>query len=193
MTRTSRAARKTLALALLVLAAVALTPSISWANQQVTATSPGNGAALATAPAAVELSVSAAPDPNNSHLAVVDSSGTRMVSGPLWISGQTLRQPMTIPHAGNYTVAYHVGLVDGGQLSGAWHFSIGTGIAPPALDDAARQASTAAVAGHNHSVDPISAGLLGLDGVVLFGVVALLVRRRTPRQPVETTDNPMSP
>jgi hypothetical protein len=46
--------------------------------------------------------------------------------------------------------------------------------------DAAGSAEVANGAAHPHGVDPVSAALLAIDGVVALAVVVLLLRRRPP-------------
>jgi hypothetical protein len=75
-----------------------------------------------------------------------------------------------------------VTFTDGRELAGILHFSVGTGagVAPRSAtaDTAAR--SDVAV-GHQRGVDPISAALLALDGIVVLAVVVLLLRRPPPK------------
>jgi hypothetical protein len=71
-------------------------------------------------------------------------------------------------------------------------FSVGSRVAagpgaarePSTVDaakaDAAGNAEVAAGSGHQHGVDPVSAALLAIDGVVALAVVVLLLRRPPP-------------
>ena len=79
-------------------------------------------------------------------------------------------------------MAYHVVFDDGTDAAGVLRFSVGTGTPPPALDAAARRADVAAVATHQHDVDPVGASLLVVDVAVLLGAVILLFRRPAPRR-----------
>jgi hypothetical protein len=54
-----------------------------------------------------------------------------------------------------------------------------TSTAPAATADAAGNAAVAGSA-HQHGVDPVSAALLAIDGVVALAVVVLLLRRPPP-------------
>jgi hypothetical protein len=47
--------------------------------------------------------------------------------------------------------------------------------------DAAGDAEAGAGSAHQHGVDPVSAALLAIDGVVALAVVVLLLRRPPPR------------
>ncbi|WP_083802153.1 copper resistance protein CopC [Micromonospora sp. ATCC 39149] len=66
--------------------------------------------------------------------------------------------PLRVDAPGDYTVAYHVTFADGTAVTGAHRFSVGTGVAPAPLDDAARRASTDVVVdAHGHGIDGFSA------------------------------------
>ncbi|WP_328345513.1 copper resistance CopC family protein [Micromonospora sp. NBC_00421] len=139
-------------------------------------TDPPAGAALTAAPAEVTLGFGAGVDEGQSHVAVLDAGGGRLTDAePVRVGSTRLRLPMHVDAAGDYTVAYHVTFVDGTTSTGAYRFSVGTGVAPAPLDDAARRVSTEVVAdAHGHGVDGFSAFLLFVDGVVLVVVLALL-------------------
>lgn len=168
---------------LVAVTAVALltSPTAGWARGAVTATTPPDGAVLDVAPAAVELTLSARPDPGLSHVAVRDDSGSAVRAGALTSAGANgLRLAVSVTKPGNFTVAYHVELVGGGELTGFWRFSFGTGVAPPPAD----RVDPVAADGHGHGVDPIGATLLAIDGAVVLCVVVLLLRR--PRRPASS-------
>lgn len=52
---------------------------------------------------------------------------------------------------------------------------------PAAKGDAGGNAEVAAGSAHQHGVDPVSAALLAIDGVVALAVVVLLLRRPPPQ------------
>jgi methionine-rich copper-binding protein CopC len=171
----------------------------------LTSTDPADGAALVRAPSGVELSFTAAPDPDLSHVSVRDGSGTALDAGRLrLVQPERLRQPIhgtAPPPEGpvDVTVSYHVIFTDGRELAGTLHFSVGIRVA--AGSDAAREPSTvgattdadaakadaagnaevAAGSAHQHGVDPVSAALLAIDGVVALAVVVLLLYRPPPQ------------
>jgi methionine-rich copper-binding protein CopC len=171
----------------------------------LTSTDPADGAALVRAPSGVELSFTAAPDPDLSHISVRDGSGTALDAGhPRLVQPERLRQPIhgtTGPPDGpiDMTVSYHVIFTDGRELAGTLHFSVGTRSAagpgaarePSTVDaapdagaanaHAAGSAEVAAGSADHHGVDPVSAALLAIDGVVALAVVVLLLRRPPPR------------
>jgi methionine-rich copper-binding protein CopC len=168
-------------------------------------TDPADGAALVGAPSGVELSFTAVPDPDLSHISVRDGSGTALDAGrPRLVQPERLRQPIhgtAAPPDGpvDMTVSYHVIFTDGRELAGTLHFSVGmrsaagpgaarepsTGDATTAADaakaDAAGNAEVAAGPAHQHGVDPVSAALLAIDGVVALAVVVLLLLRPPPQ------------
>jgi methionine-rich copper-binding protein CopC len=170
----------------------------------LTSTDPADGAALAQAPSGVELSFTAAPDPGLSHVSVRDGSGTALDAGRLrLVQPERLRQAIhgtAPPPEGpvDVTVSYHVIFTDGRELAGTLHFSVGIRAAagpdaarePSSVDattdadaakaDAAGNAEVAAGSAHQHGVDPVSAALLAIDGVVALAVVVLLLRRPPP-------------
>jgi methionine-rich copper-binding protein CopC len=138
----------------------------------VTSTSPADGATLARPPSEVALSVTGPVDQGRSHI-VVDGSGaaSARTAGVLRQTAPgRLSQPIAVTAAGEVTVAYHVTFTDGAQLAGSLRFTA------PSGDAAGRPGS-----GHEHDIDPVSAGLLVVDGIAALAVVVLLMRR--PRRP----------
>ncbi len=177
-------------------AAVLIGAAPAWAGGTVVSTSPADGAALADAPGEVVLTFSATPDPDASHLVVRTEAGTSVLAGSARRTGRALRQPVSIAASGNYTVVFHIEFTDGSDLVGTVRFSVGTGVAPPALPAADRRAGEAAVSQHEHGVDPLSGILLVADVVVLLGVVILLSRRDrrwTARAALDAADPPDDP
>ena len=157
------------------------------AQAAITSTSPIDGAWLAQAPTEVELSYTAPVDLVLSHVSVWDRFGTAVNTGqPILVKPEKLRQPVKITAVGDVTVAYHVTFVDGAELAGTLRFSVGIGKAAGTgatmAPSATNTSTTAAVAGstHQHGVDPISAALLVLDGVVALAIILLLMRRARP-------------
>ncbi|HZN17518.1 MAG TPA: copper resistance CopC family protein [Micromonosporaceae bacterium] len=149
----------------------------------VTSTSPADGAVLTQAPTEVVLSLHGAVDLGRSHVSVRDTAGTAVSSGqPSLVTPERLRQPVSITATGEMTVAYHVTFAGGAERVGQLRFSVASG-----AGSAAAPAPAGAVAepSHEHGVDPLSAVLLALDGVVALTVVVLLLRRpRVPGPPV---------
>jgi methionine-rich copper-binding protein CopC len=168
-------------------AAVALAVGVALADgppdhgrAAVASTSPAEGARLARAPTEVEFSFTEPVDQGRSHISVVTGSGA---AGPGAASARNagalrqtaparLSQPITVTASGAVTVAYHVTFTNGAELAGSLRFTAqsGTGAGRPAP-----------ASGHQHDVDPVSAGLLVVDGIAALAVVVLLMRR--PRRP----------
>lgn len=159
-----------------------------------TSSNPAAQAVLASPPEAVELTFRAAPDVDFSHVSVLAADGGRANSGALARgTDRTLRQPVSIDAPGDVTVAYHVLFADGGESTGTLRFSVGTGVPPASLDPAARQAATANLDVHQHQVDPLSATLLVIDGLVAFGALGLLYLRRPYRHAPPPVAPPTEP
>jgi methionine-rich copper-binding protein CopC len=141
--------------------------------------SPAAGSALGPAPARVVLTFAGVPDVALSHISVLADGGAAVNAGDARRGpARTLSQPVSIDEPGNFTVAYHVEFEGGGESTGSLRFSVGTGAAPPAPDLAARRATANALTAHEHGVDPLSAGLLVINGVVVLAVLGLLYLRR---------------
>lgn len=170
---------------------LALTPGAARADGGLLSADPQAGAVLTAAPAEVTLSFGDGVDEGQSHVAVLDAAGGRLTDAAPTRAGSTrLRLPVALDAAGDYTVAYHVTFADGTTETGAYRFSVGTGVAPAPLDDAARRASTdVMVDAHGHGIDGFSAFLLFVDGVVVVVVIALLwLRPRGGRSMVPRFD-----
>jgi methionine-rich copper-binding protein CopC len=182
MTKVLRTAGTAVAIAIVTLAAVVSTPAASWASDTVVSTTPSDRAAVATAPSTVDINVGAAPDASSSHVSVRTVAGATVSTGDAVLSGQTtLRQRVSIAASGDYVVAYHVVFADGGDVVGTFRFSVGTGIAPAVPDQKTILADEAVVLQHQHDVDPMSAVLLVVDVAVVLVLLALLLRRPSPR------------
>jgi methionine-rich copper-binding protein CopC len=141
--------------------------------------SPAAGAALRSAPGQIALAFDGVPDMALSHISVLADVGAAVHAGdPRRGPAGTLIQPVSIDRPGNFTIAYHVEFTGGGESTGSLRFSVGTGVAPPAPDRSARRATAEALTVHEHGVDPLSAGLLLVNGAVVLVVLGLLYLRR---------------
>jgi methionine-rich copper-binding protein CopC len=173
------------ALAVTVAAVVALSPGTALADGALAAANPPAGAALTAAPQAVVLQFSDAVALDSSHVRVSAGAGAGadLADGEAQQPGPyRIRVPIRSTSATDVTVAYHIMFADGTNATGAYRFSVGTGVPPAPLDAAARQAATASVAQHAHRIDGLNAILLTLDGAVLITVLLLLrIRRRDGR------------
>ncbi|RGC65441.1 hypothetical protein C5N14_28605 [Micromonospora sp. MW-13] len=172
---------------------LALTPGAARADGALVSADPPAGAVLTTAPAEVTLDFGAGIDEGQSHAAVLDAGSRAVTDAEPTLAGSTrLRLPVRIGAAGDYTIAYHVTFTDGTTATGAHRFSVGTGVAPAPLDDAARRASTDAVATHGHGIDGFSAFLLVIDGAVLAVALALLWLRPRGGRPMSLRVDPQT-
>ncbi|MET8092231.1 copper resistance CopC family protein [Micromonospora sp. NPDC005220] len=151
------------------------------ADSGVVSSVPANGAVLTSAPAVVELVFTGRPVAVASHVAVRDVAGRSLSVGELRPSGdRALVQTVRGAERGDVSVTYHVVLADAGERTGTLWFSVGTGVRPARLSE---QGGGAAAPPHEHGIDPLSAVLLLVNAVVLFGAIAMLVLR--PRRGAE--------
>ncbi|MFY1636928.1 copper resistance CopC family protein [Solwaraspora sp. WMMB335] len=154
---------------------LAATGGAAAAQDGPVAADPAENAVLGDPPAEVSLDFGRAIDVEYSHIEVFDSTYEAMGADEAEAAGNTgLRVGASIAAPGDYTVAYHVVLADGSEVSGAYRFSVGTGAAPQPLGNQDWQTSVIAVQQHQHGVDEFSAVLLLIDGAVLCAVLALL-------------------
>jgi len=157
---------------------VALPGEARAADDSLVSAYPVPGSALSAAPGVVVLRFAGQVSGEDSHVAVSAGGGDQVAAGDVEQPGPLeLRIPVRAVGLGDFTVAYHIIFLDGGSVAGAFRFSIGTGVPPAPLSGAAKQAVTAAVAGHVHEVDGVSAVLLVADGVVALVVLFLLWAR----------------
>ncbi len=159
---------------------------------------PADQAALTQPPAEIDLAFTNPVDLSLSHVSVLDRSGTAVTAGqPRLVTPERLRQRVRTTDIGEVTVAYHVTFVNRAELAGTIRFDVGNQAATQrvtagrpsaaqaedaAAEDIAAQ-DAAAGAGHQHGVDPVSAALLVLDGLVAIGVIVLLRVRPRPNLP----------
>jgi hypothetical protein len=126
---------------------------------------------LVRAPSGVEPSFTAAPDPDLSHVSVRDGPGSALDAGRLrLVQPERLRCSVGIRAAADPGAAREPSTVDPA-----------TDADDAAKADAAGNAEVAAGSAHQHGVDPVSAALLVIDGVVALAVVVLLLRRPPPQ------------
>jgi methionine-rich copper-binding protein CopC len=175
-----RSARWVAVLIVTAIAGVGWFPGAALAAESLVSAIPAAGTALAAAPGAVTLRFSARIAVDDSHVAVSTGRGDGLAAGDLDQTGPNeVRLRIRPSSPGDLTVAYHVIFAGGAGATGAYRFSVGTGIAPAPLSDTAQTALGEATAGHGHGVDPIGATLLVIDGgVLLVALVLLMVRPR---------------
>lgn len=160
-------------------------PAAAGGSREPVAAAPAAGDVLAIAPGEVTLTFAADVQPELSHVAVLDGGGADVAAGDYRLpEPRRLSLPVRLTATGDYTVAYHVTFPDGTSATGAYRFSFGTGAAPAPLDESARQAATATVTEHAHTIDGLSAIILLIDAAVLCGVLALLWLRPRDGRPM---------
>jgi hypothetical protein len=187
-----------------VLAAVALVLAgvgapAARAHDELVATTPAADATVPTAPASVDLELSAPAQALGTQVVVTGPDGTVVSQGRAELRDRTVVQPVAgdLP-GGTYTVAWRVTSSDGHPLSGGSAFTVAAGPAAAAGEQAA--AGEPAAAG-TPAPDPVAAGptaaapdgaaatqpaasstgsgwIAGAAGVVVLAAGAVLLRSR---------------
>lgn len=198
-------ARHVLRAAILVLAVsigVSLPTGVAAAHAALISSDPADGAALAASPSQITLVFSDPLDPALVTIAVTDGSGAVVESPDPTVDTTSVIQPLALPDAGTFTVAYRVVSADGHLVEGSSTF---TAPAPPApRTSAPRQSadepgSTSAAPTATPQAGNTSAGaetgsswpVLAVGAAVLLvgaGTVALRHRRNT--EPPRSADGP---
>ncbi|GIE30583.1 hypothetical protein Ait01nite_036280 [Actinoplanes italicus] len=147
------------------------------ASDEPAASVPADDAVLPAVPASVRVTFGREPVAAGSYLSVLDPDGSRVtLPGTPSVEGRTITQPMSSQRTGVFAIVYHVAFTDGGREGGLRHFTVDPA-APPS-------GGTHAHGSHGHSVDPLSATLLVVDGLVVLGAAVLLMSRRRHPRPV---------
>ncbi|MEV0428266.1 copper resistance CopC family protein [Micromonospora sp. NPDC050495] len=171
------------AVALLAVSVVVLAALAGSAPPRLTAATPGDGARLAQAPGTVTLTFSGQLDARDTHASVVDLASGRRINDATRVDGTTVRLPITAARAGEYRTAYHVTLVDGRELTGQLGFAVTAGGGAP--DPAAASAPSPGTGSglHRHgAVDGLSGVLIGVDVLVMAGLLLFALTRRRARR-----------
>lgn len=175
------------------------TPPPASAHAVLVASTPEQGARLASAPAAVELTFSTALTPP-AVVVVHGPDGSVAATDEPSVSGALVRQPLPDAGGGTYTVAYRVVTADGHPVTGQLTFSVagtspGSGPSASAADTGAgstgagstgRDPATAAEPVVRRAADagrepvPVLRLILGAGLLGLAALLGLLARRRTP-------------
>jgi methionine-rich copper-binding protein CopC len=157
-------------------------PSAALAHDGLVGTSPASGSTLAEGPVTVELDFTAEPLPIGTLVAVTGPDGGSVSDGAAEIRGTTVVQALSgTPSAGTYRVEWRSSSSDGHALTGAFDFTVTTGIAASGTPTAAPSGvpDTAASAGpataSSDSAVPVIWVIAG--AVVLLGLGAVLVSR----------------
>jgi copper resistance protein C len=87
--------------------------------------SPLVGSTVATAPSQITLRFTQQLEPSFSTMSVTNSSGQRVDSGRVSVSGNTMRVPIRATGAGTYRVTWRVLSVDTHTTQGSFSFHVG--------------------------------------------------------------------
>ncbi|MCC3289411.1 copper resistance CopC family protein [Arthrobacter sp. zg-Y1110] len=160
------------------------------AHDELTGSTPGNGAVVDTAPESVELTFSNVPAAIGSEVRVLDEEGTDWAEGQVRILDNTATQQLRPgAPAGSYTVQWRVVSSDAHPIEGTFGFTVAGG-GGTATDTGTAAPSTAAPLPPAASQSPVlnqsaDAGspwpVVVPAAVVLLAVavlIALIVRRR---------------
>jgi methionine-rich copper-binding protein CopC len=136
---------------------------------------PTDGAVLERPPSSVRLTFGGDVDPNVAHVAVLNARGAGVAAGSPQVEDGSVELPIMIGQPGYYQVAYHVRLVDHGDLTGQLTFRV-TSAAPAAAPEITSDSSTHV---HNGSLDPLTMVVLGANAITLLIIGGKTIRRRT--------------
>jgi copper transport protein len=179
--------RRGLCAAVLTLGALLAATGIAGAHASLTASAPADGETLDSAPTALSLSFTEAPEPSLSEIRVLDASGNPVpVESPAPTAGD--RRSLTVPlpslDHGAYTVSWRVvSAVDGHATAGALTFGVGVAPTEPGHGDmdaavhVSPPTSPVEVAGRW----ALLAGLVVLVGGAVTAVVVMGTVSATPR------------
>ncbi|MFF1868880.1 copper resistance CopC family protein [Kitasatospora herbaricolor] len=165
------------ALAALVVVLAALAWASSAVPVRLTAVTPGDGSAVAQAPAEVQLTFSGRLTAESVFAQVSSADGGSVTRGPARVDGQRLIVPVSAGAEGTYLVVYRLALGGGREVSGRTGFTVGPVPLVGASSDLADAADGADAHDHGHAEGPWNGALLVLDGVLVVGAVLLMVRR----------------
>ncbi|MCZ2839065.1 copper resistance CopC family protein [Modestobacter sp. VKM Ac-2985] len=161
------------------------------AHDALLGSSPSAGAAVPTAPSAVELQFSGTPLPLGTEVRVLGPDGAVVSTGAAEIRDTTVTQSLTAGlAAGSYTVQWRSTSSDGHPLTGTWDFTVAAGSTPAPEATATEAAGTdaagtdtagtdaAAPSVADATADPaLPVGWL-VGGVLALGAAAALVLGR---------------
>jgi methionine-rich copper-binding protein CopC len=190
------------AVAVLALSVPVLATTVATRPERLDSAAPGDQERLDVPPSVVTLSFSARPDPGQTHVVVVDSTGHSVSSAAERVTGATVVQPVSIRTSGRYEVGYHVVFGDGRDVTGQVAFTVGA----PAIRSRQSDGQLAVPllpsgptsGAHAHgATDPLSLGLLCLNAIMISAALIVLVWRRlrasVPRQKFAAVRPPDSP
>lgn len=152
------------------------------AHDTLEASSPKDGATVASVPTAITLTFDNTPAAIGSQIQVQDTSGTDWATGPVEVVDRVATQALRPgAPAGQFTVHWRMVSADSHPIEGTFRF-VATGGAAPGSDavagtPGALQTPNAAPAGNSGGVPWVGGGIAVVLVVVVVGLV-ILVRRR---------------
>ena len=112
----------------LIIAALMLSPHLAHAHAQLRQAVPPAGGTVATAPAQIDLTFSAAVDPTSSTVVVTDATGARVDKADLRLVGgndERLAVSLMALPPGTYSVIWHVTAAHKHKTEGSFTFTVG--------------------------------------------------------------------
>ncbi|MGW5555900.1 copper resistance CopC family protein [Micromonospora sp. NPDC003944] len=166
-----------------VLVVVLAVAWLLWAGERPTvrleAVTPGASAVLPSPPTEISLTFTASPKLVERHVTVAGPDGAVVASGEPQLDGLRAVLPLTATTTGAYSIAYHLRLSDGRELSGLSRFTV-----DPAAAQQPGAAPTSDTDGHEHaSPEGWNLALLGVDVVLILAVLLVMLPRRRAARP----------
>jgi methionine-rich copper-binding protein CopC len=173
--------RAAAAIILLAVLALLLRPLFRPPEEIRLSASPGPGAVLVAAPAAVDLHFGGRADAAAAHVTVHRLGGAVVDTGVTVATSDGVSASLPPVGAGWYVVTYHVPLANGAQPAGSYAFAVGRPDGPQPPTVALGGASVDPHTGHRGPVDPLTGAVLAANVVLLIGLGVRLARRRRTR------------
>ncbi len=157
-----------------LLAGVAVAPGPALAHDELTGTSPADGATVDTRLDEVTLTFSGVVRADGSTVTVTGPDGTAHHDGPLSVLDRVVHQPVTSMGSGTYRVQWRVLAADGHPMTGEFAFTVAL---PPELEPTPSPTPTASPSPEQTATQPGTAtgGESRPAGWVLCLVAAALV------------------
>ena len=178
---------------LVVLALGVVSASPAFAHSALLSSTPGDGAALRTAPSSITLVFNENLQPAFTRVAVTRAGGS-VTAGPARVAGARVEQPVAVTDAGDYTIAYRVVSADGHTVQGQLRFRyaapvVATKSAPaapvatvaPSTSVPASPSATASAAGDEGGGTWVYWGVLGPAVLALVSIAVILARNPSTR------------
>lgn len=141
---------------------------------------PADGSRLAVVPRAIVLHFGGPVDAAQTHVSIQGPAGAPARPSEFSVAGAELSQPLPAAGNGTYLVGYHAVLTDGREVSGATGLVVGDG---PYASAARAQAATDAAAHVHVEWNGPNLALLGVDVLLVAGLLMIIFRRPRVRDP----------